>query len=159
MAFFDFLKKKKEPLVVQGHVAEKQPKSGFYQEKEYISARVGGLPPEPITLEGNRNENGLREGRWIVKDEEGREGFIHYKDGIKHGLEKSLSGGYTLYYGGQVARSNLELTSEWKRELKEYKVMAKDEKDNGKNSSKLKKLLEEGEEKWLESFSKRFIEC
>ena len=158
MNFFNFLRKKKEIPEVQD-MPVKEVKQGFQRERGYF-------PPNPLykphsdpefwmTIEGEYQDN-LKEGRWVIKDKSGQEkGYINYAGGRKHGLEKLPNGGYTLYYLGQAVKSNLELEREWKSQLRGLK-MAK--KGNKENSSKLKELLANGEEKWLEEYSKRYIE-
>ena len=151
MAFFDFFKRKRKPSGEQEQATRKQPKQGFYRERVNIPSRIGGLPPEFVTMEGNY-ENDKREGHWIIKDENGREGFVNYASGKEHGLGKSLEGGYSLYYYGRVIKTPLEFRQEWERELKSYRAMIKAGKDKeGNYSSKLEKLLAEGEEKWIEA--------
>ena len=152
MGFFDFFKRKKKPSK-EKDVTTEQLKQGFYRERVSVPSRIGGLPPELVIMEGNY-ENGEREGRWIIKDENGREGFTHYSRGIEHGLKKSLDGGYSLYYYGRLTKTPLEFRQEWKRELSGYRAMIKAGKDTEKNSSELEKLLAEGEEKWIEASAK-----
>ena len=152
MGIFDFFRKKEKNITNQEKPAE-EIKQGFYRERVRIPSHIGGLPPEIVTMEGNY-ENSRREGRWVVKDKDGREGFISYSRGTKHGLEKSLDGAYSLYYYGRLTKAPLEFRQEWNRELRGYRAMIKAGTNIEENSSKLKSLLAEGEEKWIESLVK-----
>ena len=156
MGLFDFFKKKKTVVEPQ-----KEIKQGFHREREFFPATPLSTPrnePESWMILEGEYVNNSKVGCWIIKDKSGKEqGYIHYDDyGRKHGLEKLPTGGYTLYYHGQMVKSNLELTNEWKREIRSFKVMQK--KGDEKSSTKLKKLLAQGQEKWLNDFSKNFIE-
>lgn len=153
MGILEFFKKKKD--IANQEKQLKEVKQGFYREQEFFPKTSLSTPrnePESwMVLEG-KYENNSKVGRWVIKDKSGKEqGYIHYnKYGQKHGLEKSPVGGYTLYHTGQVARTNLELQKEWKGKVRGLKMDKKDEKN-------LKELLAQGQEMWLEDFSKNFI--
>ena len=104
MGIFDiFFKKRERNIMDQSVQVIKQPKQGFFTEKEYIYPNSAYTRPNPeflMTLSGEY-ENDVREGRWIIEDKYGRKGYINYEEGRKHGLEMTPDGTYSLYYQGQ----------------------------------------------------------
>lgn len=145
MKIFDFFKRKKKMVsTTKYHPRNKeQVKQGFYREREYIIPNSNFTQNKSeflMTLEGEYKD-GVRVGRWKVKDKDGNEGYTNYNEyGQKDGLEKSPNGTYTLYSHGQRIKLHYELMREWKRRLKEGKIAKEGDEDNRSNT--LKDVLE-----------------